>query len=385
MRIESPTSPKLPDPPPRRAHAQRANAGTAALPAFAILMLLTVLLPACTSTAPRADYAQMEVAAVQPVAADIDVDLARLSEWFAGEWDNHQQVYEALEAATPGQGGASHERIHLSFVPVNVPALGGSVFYARQTLDDDPSRLFRLRLYRFAVDTKAQAIRLDQYSFVDEAAWRDVAAGAERFTYLRAEDLRYAPDCAVYFKYHGDRAEFRGETRRGACRIASERAGQAVIVEDRIELAEDRLWVQSSARDESGRLVYGARDGTPHKHHKVRYFEGFVVINRAGRGAGSQEQGWHTIRRILLHSEGRQVALTWDDGRRTGYSLQLARLPLQQGRIQVLMLKLIDDASQQTVSYAIGDAAGKHIGLNIQWFQSSFSEVEGDARFQPGR
>lgn len=352
---------------------------------FSACLLACLLLVGCAAPGGRGDgpYAELQAPATRPEPADIDVDLARLSEWFGGEWDNHEQVYEAQEAAAPGQPAAAPERMHLGFRPVEVPAIGGSVFHARQLLDDDPGRIVRVRLYRFSVDREQQAIRLDQYSFIDESTWRDARPSAERFAYLRAEDLRYAPDCAVYFRYDAARAEFRGETRRGACRIASERGGQAVTVEDRIELAEGRLWVHSSARDDSGRLVFGSRDGIPHKYRRVRYFEGFAVLRQGGPEAAGEGR-WHRMRRILLHSEGRSVALLWEDGRRSGYSLQLARLPFQQGRLQMMTLKLIDDATQQAVSYALGDADGRHIGLNVQWFQASFSEIDGDSRFDPG-
>lgn len=342
---------------------------------------LIVLLSACAATPRSGEFALVEPAAVAPVPVDLDANLARLSEWFAGEWDNYEQVMAAKDKS---QGGAPpHERVHALFLPVNVPAIGGSVFFARQTLDDDPTRVFRLRLYRFAVDADNDAIRLDQYSFNDEKRWRDAHRAPESLTQLTSAELRYAPDCAVYFKFDSATGEFTGSTRKGACKVASERLAKAVIVEDQIQLGQDKLWILSAARDEGGRMIYGNPQGIPHKQRKVRYFRGWVAINKAGAGARPGDRAFHTVRNLVLHSEGRSVPISWEDGRRSGFSVQIARLSFQGDAVRALTLKLIDDATGQPVSYSWADPDSRRIGINLQWFQSDFAQIEGDSRFEP--
>lgn len=343
-------------------------------------MLALLLLGACTTAPQRTDFAELESAQTAPEPVPLDVNLARLSEWFAGEWDNYEQVVQQRGQAASSPA-VRHERVHALFLPVSVPAIGGSVFYARQTLDDDPTRVFRLRLYRFAVE--GDAIRLDQYSFIDEKRWRDAHRNPASLAALTAAELRFAPDCAVWFLYDSDKAEFSGSTREGACRVASERAGRAVIVEDRIQLGADHLWILSRARDESGRLLYGNPDGIPHKQRKVRWFRGWVAINKAGADARPEDRSFRTMQGLLLHSEGRSVPITWDDGRRSGYSVQIARMSVQGDAVRVLTLNLIDDATGQPVSYSWAATDSKRIGINLRWFQSDFAEIEPDSRFEP--
>ncbi|MCB1614303.1 MAG: chromophore lyase CpcT/CpeT [Xanthomonadales bacterium] len=346
---------------------------------------LVVLLAGCV-TAPiqpkASDFAQVEAASPAPAPLDLDANLARLSEWFAGEWDNFEQVQRDAEAPR-GSGVTPHERIHALFLPVSVPAIGGSVFYARQTLDDDPTRVFRLRLYRFTVDDKADAIRLDQYSFNDEKAWNEAHRYPERLATLTSAQLRYAPDCAVYFKFDAGADEFVGSTRPGACIVGSERLSKAVVVEDRIQLGADKLWILSTAKDQSGRMIYGNAEGVPHQQRKVRYFSGWVAINTAGANARPEDRAFHTITPVILHSEGRRAPITWADGRRSGYSVQLARLSVDAGKSQVLTLKVLDDATGLPVSYSWSDPESRRIGISLRWFQSDFSEIEGDSRFEP--
>lgn len=341
--------------------------------------LAFLLLAACATQPPQQDYAQVEAPPSAPAPLDLDANLARLSEWFAGEWDNHAQVLAEQEGGV--SQGARHERVHALFLPVSVPAIGGAVFFARQTLDDDPARVFRLRLYRFAVDRDADAIRLDQYSFVDEPRWREAHRSPEALQALTAAELRYAPDCAVWFRFDAARQEFAGSTRQGACKVASGRLGKAVIVEDRIALAADRLDILSRAHDETGRLVYGNAAGIPHQQRRVRWFRGFIAINRAGPGARPEDRAFHTLKDVLLHSEGRRIAIEWEDGRRSGWSAQLART-LVRGE-DVLALNLVEDATGRTVAYAWAGADSARVGLNLRWFQADFAELRGDARFEP--
>lgn len=336
------------------------------------------VLAGCASPAPRTPgIVHVEAADTTPVPVDLDANLARLSEWFAGEWDNYEQVYQAKQRAG---SATTHEHIHALFRAVDVPAIGGSVFFARQTLDDQPDRVFRLRLYRFAIE--GDAVRLDQYSFVNEARWKARDVNLAELAQLRAEDLRYVPECAVYFRSDVASGAYVGSTVPGKCKVASERLAKAVTVEDRIELAADRLWILSTARDDSGRLIYGNATGEPHKLRKVRFYTGWVAINTAGRGAKPEDKQWRSLRNVRLHSEGRAVPLSWEDGRRTGYSVQLARLTFQGDKVHVLTLNLLDDATGQPVSYAWADPESRHIGLNLKWFQSGFSLVDGDSRYE---
>lgn len=344
--------------------------------------ILIVLLSACAATPPATRFAQVEPAPAKPVALDVDANLARLSEWFAGEWDNYEQVILAKEQS-PAASAPPHERVHAMFLPVDVPAIGGSVFFARQTLDDDPARVFRLRLYRFVVDETPGLIRLDQYSFNDEKSWRDAYRTPQRLAQLSNADLRYTPDCAVYFSYDAALQEFSGSTRPGACKVSSERLSKAVTVEDQIQLGKDKLWILSTARDQTGRLIYGNPQGIPHKQRKVRYFQGWIAINKAGAGAKPEDRAFRTMRNLVLHSEGRSVPITWEDGRRSGYSVQIARLSFQGDAVHALTLRLIDDATGQPAAYSWADPDSRRIGINLKWFQSDFAQIEGDYRFAP--
>ncbi len=315
-------------------------------------------------------------AAALPV--ELDPDLARLAEWFAGTWDNHAQVEAMVEARSPGI-----ERVHAVFLPVEVPAIGGAAFFGRLMLDEDPERTFRLRLYRFALDEARRSLRLDQYSFVDEQAWRGLRPDLSRLAGLAAGDLRHVPSCAIHFRFDSATRRYLGSTDEGACRVESDRLAAAVTIEDRMEIGEDLLAVSSIARDQSGRRVQGNAEGRPYRLRKARWYQGWVALHEAGPDALPGDARWHMRENIVLHGEGRRQPISYSDGRRSGYSVQLARLELEGGRREVLALKLLNDATGQALGYAWSDPGAASLGLNMQWFQAGFRLVEGDPRFEP--
>jgi hypothetical protein len=314
----------------------------------------------------------------RPAEVTLDPDLARLAEWFAGTWDNHAQVEALAEAGSP-----AIERVHAVFLPVDVPAIGGAAFFGRLMLDEDPARTFRLRLYRFTLDRDRGSLRLDQYSFVDEKPWLSGRPRLDVLSTLPANALRHVPRCAVHLRFEASTRRYLGSTEEGACRIESERLGAAVTIEDRMEIGEDLLAVSSIARDGTGRRVHGNDEGRPHRLRKARWYRGWVALHEAGPDARPGDTRWHTRDDIVLHGEGRRQPISYSDGRRSGYSVQLARLELEGGRREVLALKLLNDATGQALGYAWSDPAAASLGLNMQWFQAGFGLVEEDPRFEP--
>jgi hypothetical protein len=339
---------------------------------------VAALLLACASGPIPSGEVRSQPAAQRPAEVAPDPDLARLAEWFAGTWDNYAQVESLAERAATGI-----ERVHGVFIPVDVPAIGGAAFFGRLMLEEDPARTFRLRLYRFSLDGRRGTLRLDPYRIVDEKPWRVTRPDMARLAALSAGDLRHVPSCAIHFRFDVATRRYLGSTSPGACRIESERLGTGVTIEDRMEIGEDLLVISSIVRDPTGRRVQGNAEGLPFRLRKARWFRGWVALHEAGPEAQPGDPRWHLSENLVLHSEGGRKPILFSGGRRSGYSVQLARLELDGGRREVLALKLIHDASGQSLGYAWSDPDANRLGLNMQWFQAGFDRVEGDSRFEP--
>lgn len=302
------------------------------------------------------------------VAPDLDEQLAMLLAWFPGEWDNHEQHWQQ---ATVEKREDPIERIHHVFAPVSVPAIGEHVFFVRQTLDDDPAKVYRQRLYVFSKNPRRGAIQLAIHSFKDEAkyaeAWREPALLQD----LAIDALEARAGCEVYWTLAG--GQFTGTMDRDACRFHSPRLGKEIIINDTLRLSPDELWISDVAKDAEGQQVFGNPDGIPHRNRKVRYFDGWAAIKRGGKDAAADSKDWIGMRGIVMHNEGDRVQVLDGEGRPVGYTIELARLTYQNTTTPILKLGVIDDATGKTVAYTWNEPDGRRLGINLGWFQAGVS------------
>ena len=101
-------------------------------------------------------------------------------------------------------------------------------------------------------------------------------------------------------------------------------------------------------------------------------------MKKAGQDAAADDNEWHFRSDIVIHNEGQIVPLTKEDGSPTGYSIQLARLTYQNGRLPILKLGLIDDATGRTLNYTWTNIGASRAGFNQRWIQAGLTLKEGN-------
>lgn len=102
---------------------------------------------------------------------------------------------------------------------------------------------------------------------------------------------------------------------------------------------------------------------------RARWFDGWVAINGGGPHAKADNHDWHVHRNLHLHDEGGREAILWRDGKPSGYSLLLERLTYAKRDTSVLKLSLVRDSDGDTVAYAWANPLATQIGLNLGWVQ----------------
>ncbi|MGA9828945.1 MAG: hypothetical protein WBQ57_11535, partial [Rhodanobacteraceae bacterium] len=107
---------------------------------------------------------------------------------------------------------------------------------------------------------------------------------------------------------------------------------------------------------------------------RVRWFDGWAAINGAGPKASADSRDWHMNRNLRLSSEGGRATLKWRDGTASGYSIQLETLTYHASHTPVLKLSVIEDASDQVMTYAWANPEATRIGLNLGWLQIGLDE-----------
>jgi hypothetical protein len=118
------------------------------------VILASLLLMACNSTTePVAEQTANEVE-----SADL------FHQWFAAEFDNHEQHWQDNIDKKKDPDLQVHEHIHHIFAPVETPVLDGEIYFVKQYTDGDPSNVYRQRLYQFLPNSQRRAIQLYQFN-----------------------------------------------------------------------------------------------------------------------------------------------------------------------------------------------------------------------------
>jgi hypothetical protein len=263
---------------------------------------------------------------------------------FAGEFDNHEQVGSA-RAAT-----AIAAPPHVVVTLEGTPQADWSIW--RIHYDATPALDAVWAMQR--IDAGGGAVSLLPH--------RAVAAGATM--------VGSAFDPKQWAAL--DACNLRGSATAAQIRVAADVAGCAAIVPGigpdaallPTAVERDGEWLRLHLYADQARGADAREDA-----RKVETYAGWAAINGSGPQGGGGGNDWHMNRAMHLGSEGGRDALTWRDGKASGYSLGLERVTYREGNVPVLKLSVIDDATGVTLAYAWANPEATRIGINLGWVQ----------------
>jgi hypothetical protein len=175
-------------------------------------------------------------------AADLHAQLAELLRWLPGTYDNAAQV------ARQGGGGPFYP-VRTIVRPVTMPGIAAHVLYLEEYRDNDPAKLTRVRLYTFAIDAAAGAIRLHLVNPLRPEALIGAHADLARVEALTLADMRVdRPVCDVLIRKDG--AVYRGTMTPRTCNRPD-----GTWVDYTLIVGPDRHWVRNRARSASDDAV----------------------------------------------------------------------------------------------------------------------------------
>ncbi len=299
----------------------------------------------------------------------LQADLALMTSWFAGRFDNHLQVAQQKAAGVE----EPHEHIHSIFAPVELPAFGEHVYYVTQYMDGDPANTYRQRLYTFSADAAENAIVLRIFAFLDDAAYTDAHLAPHKLAGLTPDKTRPTPGCEVYWRRVED--HFVGATKEQACKIVSRRSGKTLIISDDLYLDQNQIWIHDRAVDTEGNPVFGR--ATPHKLQRARVFSGWAAVRKnailnpaaqpAKSGDGKEDTSYMGVSIPMIHDQGQRMVLKDQAGRPLGYEVELAQL-VYKSEVQttpILKLALYEGDSKSSIVYTWSNPEAQRIGVNI--------------------
>lgn len=291
-------------------------------------------------------------------------------QWFAGEYDNNEQVWQqGVDEISPSD---KHEHIHHIFLPVTVSKIGEKTYFVKQYLDNDPARIYRMRLYDFTEDQQSNSIKLTIYTFLDEEKYINSDTNPALLADLTLSELKTSPGCEVYWRFKEN--YFEGTMIDKACFFYSERSKKNIYITDTLKLTDSEIWIGDKAFDEEGNKIFGRDE--QHKNRKVTYYKGWASYIPSKVIEGSTNDEWVFIPIKNLHNEGDTVALVDKNGVDTGYSIELSKLTYQNTKTSILKLGLINNATEKTITYIWADIDAPRIGMNLRWIQVGLTRTD---------
>ncbi|ARN73353.1 chromophore lyase CpcT/CpeT [Oceanicoccus sagamiensis] len=302
-------------------------------------------------------------------AADnsLEQDFQRFVQWFEGEYDNHEQVWQQRQ----DKAEVLKEHIHHIFKAVDTPAIGPHTFFVKQTIPTDSNRVYRQRLYQLSKDEQRQAIALKIYRFKDEAAYQNADSNSEILKALTLDELVSIPGCDVYWTF-ADNA-YTGQMDKASCYYFSKNLDKTIYVTDSLKLTKDTIWINDSAVDENGEAVYGDKDGVAHRNRKVSYYTGWGGFEKQRIDPTAKKDEWVFMQGIRIHNEGQRLPLLDKDGSESGVEIQLAKLTYQNTKVPILVLKFFKTGEEQSFAYSWAESNSARVGINMRWIQAGLT------------
>lgn len=316
----------------------------------------------------KAVWLALAVLAAPVPAAPSGQEFQRFLDWFEGEYDNYEQVWQQR---TDGDKDIL-EHTHHVFKPVDLPQVGEHVFFVKQYLDGDPASVYRQRLYSFSISEVENAIRLTVYSFHDEMRYRMADEQPAVLDGLDKTRLETIPGCEVFWIWNGE--YFDGYMKENTCVSVSRRSGKQMYVNAVLRLTDGWLWIQDQARGVDGNRVYG--HDIPHKNRKVKFYKGWMALKKHRVNPAADLSDWMFTKITRMHNEGQKIPFLDEAGNKTGYTLSLETLTYRNTRVPVLKIGVIDNRTGYTLSYSWTDPASRRVGLNVRWFQAGLTRID---------
>jgi CpeT/CpcT family protein DUF1001 len=207
-------------------------------------------------------------------------DLARMSRWLPGTYDNTAQVRSDVQKGVR----PPHDVVELAIVPLESVSIGRNAFYVQQMAADDPRRVLSQQVMKFTAGEKGIVETVS--TLEDPLRWRDGHRQADIFMGMTPKDLKPATGCELKWKRETEpgkekklsqeeaeraaqKTRFIGANDPKKCEETSHRVMGLVQVELRAELTANELSVAEIQYDSNGQAISGNKEDPFYRFRKI--------------------------------------------------------------------------------------------------------------------
>lgn len=279
-------------------------------------------------------------------------DLLILTDWFAGEFDNEEQLWLHRRS---GAAGDPPVRVHTTHKRVALPEFGDHVFYVEEYSDHDPDKIYRQRLVIFSTDLNEAAIRVRQGFFKKADQVRGAQNDPDRLKGLTPSDVFFLDECDVFLRRVA--GQFEGGMKPKSC-VFGEGKDRRYAVHD-ITFSENKFWrIDATLRVADDSFYTGTPLDQPTRLRRANIF--FCDVFFYGESGDQQ-----VVRGLRVHGQGgTATAVRQSDGQSFDILLRSKEYPYYATRPDFIYYSLRHSGAARSVAYGIADPDSRHFGMN---------------------
>ncbi len=285
----------------------------------------------------------------------LERELEYLVSIWPGDYDNREQLAFDASVGKKDMDSGGHLRVHAQIRRVDVPALGEHVLYVEEYKNNDPSSIFRQRLYILSADEAEKAIRLKLMFLKDGKSILGAHDDPELLAGLTSDAVSSLEGCDVFIRRDGD--WLAGGMKHKTCLFGQ--GAQRRYSDYQLRVTQGQYWfrdrILNAATDE---VIEQVAEFSWHQLERARWFSCMIDFPKPSGGAPTVTHHY-----VNMHDQGGTFPFTHPDGRdmvltmRNNWSYGMQRetfvIVVQQG-----------DETGPTLVYAWGNPGADRIGVN---------------------
>lgn len=290
----------------------------------------------------------------------LDYELEYLMEIWPGDFNNREQVQFDADTGKRDYDSGAHLRVHGQVSRVDLPAFGAHVLYVEEYQNDDPTSVFRERLYVLSADESEKAIRIQIHYFNNKEKWLGAHDEPSILDDIKPDDTTTNAACDLLLRRDG--AVLTGGIQDRAC--TSSEGEEEISAEYEIRVGEDRYAFRSRfMSSETGEEALAIAGFQWHELRRARWFQCMIDFPyEMGKPA------MYTEHYARVHDQGGIFSFTHPDGRPMTLSM---RNRWSYGMQRDSFVIKVHDGGEPApdLVYAWGSPGDDRIGLNPGWIR----------------
>lgn len=290
----------------------------------------------------------------------LERELEYLMEIWPGDFDNREQLQFDSDVGKRTMETGGHLRVHGQIRRVDLPAFGEHVLYVEEYKDNDPSSIFRQRLYELSADEDENAIRIKLHFFRDGAKYLGAHEDPSKLDGLTREDTAVLDGCDAFLRR--DVRVLAGGMKTKTCIFGE--GDERRYSDYQLRISEDGYWfrdrILSYATDET---LEGMAEFTWHQLERARWFRCMIDFPYEDGG-----RPINTVEYVRIHDQGGTHPFTYRDGREMVFTFRNNWSYGMQRETLVIVVQEGDE-SGPTLVYSWGQPGSDRIGVNPGWIR----------------